>query len=73
GAAVPLLALGYAARGAVPALRRWLGAAGGTARPLLGGALALFGLLVLTGLDKRVEAMATAALPDAWAELVVRF
>jgi cytochrome c biogenesis protein CcdA len=73
GAAVPLLALGYAARGAVPGLRRRLGAAGGLARPLLGGALALFGVLVLTGLDKRIEAAATAALPDAWVDLIVRF
>jgi hypothetical protein len=43
------------------------------ARPLLGGALAVFGLLVLTGLDKRIETAATAALPDAWVDLVVRF
>ncbi|CAH0298491.1 cytochrome c biogenesis CcdA family protein [Roseomonas sp. CECT 9278] len=73
GAAVPLLALGYAARGAVPALRRRLGNAGGTARPVLGVALAGFGLLVLTGLDKRIEAVATAALPEAWVDLIVRF
>jgi cytochrome c biogenesis protein CcdA len=73
GAALPLLALGYAARGAVPALRKRMGAAGGIARPLLGGALALFGVLVLTGLDKRIEAVATAALPEAWVELIVRF
>jgi cytochrome c biogenesis protein CcdA len=73
GAALPLLALGYAARGAVPSLRRRMGAAGGLARPLLGGALALFGVLVLTGMDKRIEAVATAALPEAWVDLIVRF
>lgn len=73
GAALPLLVLGYAARGAVPALRRHLGSAGGSVRPVLGVALALFGLLVLTGLDKRIEAAATAALPEAWVMLVSRF
>jgi cytochrome c-type biogenesis protein len=73
GAALPLLALGYAARGAVPGLRRRLGAAGGWARPVMGGALVLFGLLVLTGLDKRIETVATAALPEAWVALIVRF
>jgi cytochrome c-type biogenesis protein len=73
GAALPLLALGYAARGAAPALRRRFGAAGGIARPLLGGALVLFGVLVLSGLDKRIEAVVTAALPEAWVELIVRF
>jgi len=73
GAALPLLVLGYAARGAAPGLRKRMGAAGGAARPVLGGALALFGVLVLTGLDKRIEAVATAALPDAWVDLIVRF
>jgi hypothetical protein len=57
----------------VPGLRRRFGAAGGYARPVLGGALALFGVLVLTGLDKRIESAATAALPDAWVDLIVRF
>lgn len=73
GASVPLVALGYAARGSVPALKRHLGGAGGAIRPVLGGALALFGVLVLTGLDKRIEAVATAALPEAWVNLIVRF
>jgi len=73
GASLPLVALGYAARGSVPALKRGLGGAGGALRPLLGGVLALFGVLVLTGLDKRIEAAATAALPEAWVNLVVRF
>lgn len=73
GAALPLVALGYAARGSVPALRRRLGGAGGAIRPVLGGALALFGVLVLTGLDKRIETVVTAALPDAWVAMIVRF
>jgi cytochrome c biogenesis protein CcdA len=73
GASLPLLALGYAARGAVPRLRRGLGAAAEWARPAMGGALVLFGALVLSGLDKRLEAAATAALPEAWLDLITRF
>jgi cytochrome c biogenesis protein CcdA len=73
GAALPLVALGYAARGSAPALKRRLGGAGGATRPILGGALTLFGVAVLTGLDKRIETIATAALPEAWVELIVRF
>jgi cytochrome c biogenesis protein CcdA len=73
GASMPLLALGYAARGAMPAMRRRLGDAGGIARPALGAALALFGILVLTGLDKRIETAATEALPQGWVNLIVRF
>jgi len=73
GAALPLLALGYAARGALPGMRRRLGGAAGALRPALGGALVLFGVLVLSGFDKRLEAAATAALPEAWVSLIVRF
>ncbi|MFL1464188.1 cytochrome c biogenesis protein CcdA [Roseococcus sp. DSY-14] len=73
GAATPLLLLGTVARGAVPALRRRLGAAGGAMRPVMGGVLAGFGLLVLSGWDKTLEVALTAALPDAWAAAVTRF
>lgn len=73
GASLPLIALGYAARGSVPALKRRLAGASGAVASVLGGALVLFGLLVLTGLDKRIETLATAALPDAWVQLIVRF
>ncbi|HEV7263301.1 MAG TPA: hypothetical protein VGN83_00030 [Falsiroseomonas sp.] len=70
---VTAFAARMSARGAVPVMRRRLGHAGGVARPVLGGALALFGLLVLTGLDKRIETVATEALPQVWVELIVRF
>jgi len=73
GAALPLLALGLAARTALPALRRRLGAAGGWGRPALGGVLALVGVAMLSGLDRRVEAVLTASLPDGWVELITRF
>jgi cytochrome c biogenesis protein CcdA len=73
GGSIPLLVLGYAARGALPAMRRRMAGAGATLRPLLGGALALFGLLVLTGLDKAIETWATARLPESWLALIVRY
>jgi cytochrome c biogenesis protein CcdA len=73
GAALPLLAIGYAAREAMPALKRRFGGAGGWMRPTLGAALAGFGLLVLTGADKSFEIWATAALPEGWVTLVTRF
>ncbi|MBX9748443.1 MAG: sulfite exporter TauE/SafE family protein [Roseococcus sp.] len=73
GAALPLLALGTVARSAMPALRRHLAKAGGWGRPALGGVLALVGVAMLSGLDRRVEAVLTAALPDGWVELITRF
>ena len=73
GAALPLLALGTVARGAMPGLRRRLANAGGWGRPALGGVLALVGVAMLSGLDCRVEAVLTAALPDGWVDLITRF
>lgn len=73
GASLPLIALGYAARGSVPTVKRRLAGASGAVAPALGGALVLFGGLVLTGFDKQIEAVATAALPEGWVQLIVRF
>ena len=73
GAALPLLALGYAARGSLPAIKRRLGGFGGLMRPAMGGVLAALGVVILLGLDKRIETIATAALPDAWVDLIARF
>lgn len=73
GAAVPLLALAYLARGAVA---RWKQRGAGLARwakPALGGSLLLFGVLVLSGLDKRLEVMILDALPTWYAGAVTRF
>jgi cytochrome c biogenesis protein CcdA len=72
GSVAPLLLLGYGARGAVPALRRRLASTAGRLQPILGGVLAGFGVLVLTGADKAFEAWATANMPEAWVNLVVR-
>jgi cytochrome c-type biogenesis protein len=73
GTALPLLALGTVARSALPGLRRRLARAGGWGRPALGGVLALVGVFILSGLDRRVEAVLTAALPDGWVDLITRF
>jgi cytochrome c biogenesis protein CcdA len=73
GAALPLLALALAARSAMPAIRRRLASAGGWGRPVAGGVLLAVGLAMLTGLDRRAEAVLTAALPDGWVALITRF
>jgi cytochrome c biogenesis protein CcdA len=65
GAAVPLLLLGMLSR---EALMRWRGrlmAAGSGGKQVMGALLLAVGLLILSGLDKRVEAWAVEASP-AW-------
>jgi cytochrome c biogenesis protein CcdA len=64
GAAAPLMLLGLASREALMRWRGGLAAAGRAAKAALGTVMVILGLLVLTGLDKRVEAAAVSASPD---------
>lgn len=73
GAAVPLLVLAYLARGAMGQARRNAQALATWAKPVLGVTLLGFGLLVLTGTDKRLEAALLDALPGWYVTLTTRF
>jgi cytochrome c biogenesis protein CcdA len=64
GAATPILALAYGSRQAVFARRDWLARVSRIGKPLMGAAFVGIGALVLTGLDKIVEAFLTRAMPD---------
>ena len=64
GAASTLILFAQGARGALAKRRQaWSGMAA-RAKPLFGGALVLVGGLILTGLDKRLEAALVTAMPD---------
>ncbi|MBM3524164.1 MAG: cytochrome c biogenesis protein CcdA [Alphaproteobacteria bacterium] len=73
GAAVPLLALGMLSRDAMMRWRGRLLATGKGVKVILGGLLAAVGLLVLLGLDKRIEAMLVSLSPDWLTALTTRF
>jgi cytochrome c-type biogenesis protein len=73
GAALPLLLLGMLSRQAMIAWRGRLLGAGGKGKIILGGVLALVGLLILTGLDKRIETALVEASPAWLTELTTRF
>ncbi|RMF05065.1 MAG: hypothetical protein D6773_05570 [Alphaproteobacteria bacterium] len=65
-----IIAYGFrAARGRTMALR---GAAGG-ARQFFGWALIVVAILILTGVDKQLEAMLTALMPDWLLNVTTRF
>jgi cytochrome c-type biogenesis protein len=73
GAALPLLAIGMMSR---EGLARWRGrllAAGSGGKTLLGVALIAIGILVISGLDKRVEAALVDASPAWLTDLTTRF
>lgn len=73
GAAVPLTVLGVASRAlqarAGPALRR----VGRIGKPLFGALLVLFGFLIVSDLDRLIEAQLTQASPDWLTELTTRY
>ena len=65
GAVTPLLLVAALPANALGRVRGWMGKAGLGAGPVLGGCLALVGLLVVTGVDKRIETWLVDAAP-AW-------
>jgi cytochrome c-type biogenesis protein len=73
GAALPLLLLGFLSP---EAMQRWRGRlleAGRGGKALLGVLLLAIGLLIATGLDKRLEAALVDASPDWLTNLTTRF
>lgn len=73
GAALPLMVLGFASREAMMRWRGRLMEAGKGGKMLLGALLVAVGLLVATGVDKRVEAFLVNASPDWLTTLTTRY
>ena len=73
GAASPLLMLGFLSREAMMRWRNRLMSAGQFAKTGLGILFVAIGVLVLSGLDKSVEAMLVAASPQWLNDLTTRF
>jgi cytochrome c biogenesis protein CcdA len=73
GAALPLLVLGMLSREALLRWRTRLMEAGKGGKVVLGGLLVALGLVILTGLDKRLEAVLVEASPAWLTELTTRF
>jgi cytochrome c biogenesis protein CcdA len=73
GAALPLLLLGTLSREALMRWRSRLMEGGTAGKTALGLILVAVGLLVATGLDKRLEAILVEASPDWLTQLTTRF
>jgi len=73
GAALPLLAMGMLSR---EAMMRWRGRlleAGSGGKAVLGILLVTVGIMILTGIDKRIEAALVAASPAWLTDLTTRY
>ena len=73
GAALPLILLGLLSREAFMRWRGRLMEAGKGGKALLGGLLVAIGLLIATGLDKRLETVLVDASPAWLTQLTTRF
>jgi cytochrome c biogenesis protein CcdA len=73
GAALPLLGIGLASREAVQRWRTRILTAGQIMKMGFGVLLVVFGTLVLTGIDKRVETALVNASPQWLTDLTTRF
>lgn len=73
GAVLPLMAVGLLGRSLLVRHRARLAQAGDVGRKLMGGSLLVVGVLVLTGLDKALEAWLLGLAPTWLVELTTRF
>jgi cytochrome c-type biogenesis protein len=73
GAGLPLILLGLLSRQAMMRFRNKLFAAGKIGKRILGIILLLVGLLIITGLDKQLEAIVVSASPDWLIALTTKF
>jgi cytochrome c biogenesis protein CcdA len=72
GASMPMLALAYGAQSLLARHRSRLLGAGSAAKTGMGLVLALVGLAVLAGVDKKIEALLLQAMPSGWIDLITR-
>jgi cytochrome c-type biogenesis protein len=73
GAALPLAALGLLSREAVLHWRNRLLSGGAGAKAAFATVLVIMGVLVLTGLDKRVESLIVNHTPEWLTNITTRF
>lgn len=73
GAALPLLVLGLLSREAIMSWRGRLLNAGKAGKMVLGGLLLVLGLMIVSGLDKRIETLLVDLSPAWLTELTTRF
>lgn len=73
GAALPLLLLGLLSREAMLSMRTRMMQTGGALKLMLGAIFVLVGLAVLTGADKKIEAILVSWSPEWLTQLTTRF
>jgi cytochrome c biogenesis protein CcdA len=73
GASIPLLAIAYGSRATLRHRKAALQQLGRSAKPILGGVVLAAALLVLSGVDKIIEAELVRSMPDWLTTLTTKF
>jgi cytochrome c biogenesis protein CcdA len=73
GTSVPLLAVAYGSRSLFQAKKGWLVAVSGKAKLIFGVMLIFVAVGIMTGWDKKLEALALRHLPESWIDLTIRY
>jgi cytochrome c-type biogenesis protein len=73
GASIPLLGIAYGSRSIFKTNQSSLMAFGQKAKPILGVVFSAVGVLILTGIDKKIEVAVLQVLPEFWVDLITRF
>ena len=73
GASLPLLAIAYGSRQTLKTRKQALQNAGRISKPLFGAVLLIVAFLVLSGMDKAVEAVFVQSMPDWLVTLTTRY
>ena len=73
GAAIPLVLVSYASRGFINSSRQWVLKHAYWIKYGFGALILLVGIFILTGLDKRLEAVLVGLMPDGWVSLTTKF
>lgn len=73
GAAIPLVLISYASRGFMNSSRQWVLKHAYKIKYGFGVLILLVGISILTGFDKRLEAVLVSLMPEAWVSLTTKF
>lgn len=72
GAIIPLIGIAYGTRGVLTTIKSHA-AALSVIKKVFGVLMVLFGLLIIAGMDKSVEAALLNAMPETWMEFITKF
>lgn len=72
GTLIPLMVVAYGARSYVSKLKKSSGAIG-IAKKVFGVLMVAFGVLIVSDLDRKVEARLTSVMPEAWLGFITKY